>query len=65
MMGHMTMEEIDKTALAEIEEDDLPPGATKTLEYTFTKPAPAGQLEFACHVEGHYEAGMHEPIVVK
>jgi uncharacterized cupredoxin-like copper-binding protein len=63
--GNMTMEQMDEMALAHIEADDLPPGATKTLDYTFTKPYPAGQLEFACHVTGHYEAGMHTPIVVK
>ena len=43
---------------------DLPPGATETLEITFTTPAPAGTLELACYVPGHYEAGMHLPIAV-
>jgi uncharacterized cupredoxin-like copper-binding protein len=54
-----------KTALAGILGKDLTPGATKTLDYTFTQPAPAGKLEFACHLPGHYDAGMHLPIVVK
>ena len=61
----MTMEEMDAMALAYVEEDELPPGATQTLDYTFTGPAPAGSLEFACHTEGHYEAGMRLPITVK
>lgn len=65
MMMNMDMEEMDKMALAMIEEDELTPGATKTLDYTFTEPAPAGTLEFACHVEGHYVAGMKLPITVK
>ena len=61
----MSMEEMDKMALAVVEEDDLPPGATYTLDYTFTEPAPAGSLEFSCHIQGHYEAGMLLPIDVK
>lgn len=61
----MSMGEMDEMAVAMIEEDELPPGATKTIEITFQEPAPAGTLEFACHVEGHYEAGMKLPITVK
>lgn len=34
-------------------------------EYIFTNPAQAGTLEFACHLPGHYEAGMKLAIVVK
>jgi len=64
-MEDMTMEEMDAMALAHVEEDDLPPGATQTLDYTFTEPAPAGGLEMSCHIEGHYEAGMKLPITVK
>jgi len=65
MSMNMSMEQMDKMALAMIEEDELTPGATKTLDYTFTEPAPAGTLEFSCHVEGHYVAGMKLPITVK
>jgi len=61
----MSMEEMDEMALAVVEEDDLPPGATYTLDYTFTEPAPAGSLEFSCHIPGHYEAGMLLSITVK
>jgi uncharacterized cupredoxin-like copper-binding protein len=61
----MDMEEMDKMALALIEEDDLPVGATATLDYTFTEPAASGELEFACHTPGHYEAGMKLPIIVE
>ncbi len=56
---------LPKEALAGILGKDLTPGATKTLDYTFTQPAPAGKLEFACHLPGHYDAGMHLPITVK
>jgi len=58
-------EELDEFALAVIEEDRLTPGTIKSFDYTFIEPAPTGSLEFACHVEGHYEAGMHLPITVK
>jgi uncharacterized cupredoxin-like copper-binding protein len=54
-----------KQAVGGISGDQLTPGTTKTLDVTFTKPAPAGTLEFACHLPGHYEAGMRLPIVVK
>lgn len=63
-MGQMAMEEAHHLALGLIDEEDLPPGATETLEITFTTPAPAGTLELACYVPGHYEAGMHLPIAV-
>ena len=53
------------SALAGISGQDLQAGASKTLDYTFTKAAPAGTLEFACHLPGHYDAGMHLPIVVQ
>ena len=61
----MSMEEMDEMALAVAEEDDLPPGASYTLDYTFTESAPTGSLEFSCHIPGHYEAGMLLPITVK
>ena len=54
-----------KLAVASISAQQLQPGATATLDVTFTKAAPAGTLEFACHLPGHYEAGMKLPIVVK
>lgn len=49
-------------ALFEVKEDDLPPGATVTREYTF---AQAGEFEFACRVPGHYQAGQMLRINVK
>jgi len=61
----MSMEEMDEMALAFVEEDELTPGASQTLDYTFTEPASAGSLEIACHTSGHYEAGMKFPITVE
>lgn len=65
MGGMMSEEQMHEMALLEIEEDELPPGTTKTIEFTFSEAAPEGKLEFACHVEGHYEAGMHRGIIVQ
>ncbi|MGE5124274.1 MAG: hypothetical protein ACM3H7_07120 [Acidobacteriaceae bacterium] len=59
------MEEMDAKALAHIEEDDLQPGQTASLDYTFTQAYPQGSLEFACHLLGHYEQGMVLAIDVK
>lgn len=57
-------DQVQKAALAGLGQNDLTPGATKSFDYTFTDAAPAGKLELACHLPGHYEAGMHLPIVV-
>jgi LPXTG-motif cell wall-anchored protein len=37
------------------EAEDIEPGATRTVEWTIPE---AGKYQLACHVEGHYEAGM-------
>jgi len=58
----MTMDDIHKTALTHTE--FINSGSTKTLNFTFPQSAPAGKLEFACHIEGHYASGMHLSIVV-
>lgn len=57
-----TMDQVYQGALTYIY--NIAPGQTKTLDYTFTNTAPTGMLEFSCHYGGHYEAGMHAPIVV-
>jgi uncharacterized cupredoxin-like copper-binding protein len=61
----MTMAEMDKMTLHRIDASQLPPGATQSFDLTFTNPAPAGQLECACHIGNHYQLGMHTPITVK
>jgi len=59
----MPQGEIDeKKALIMVEDTELLPGTSVTKEFTFTQP---GNYEFACHVAGHYEAGMHLNILVK
>lgn len=62
MMPGMSMDEMHKMAVAVI--DMLAPGETKTIDVTFP-PADAGKpLELACHMPGHYEAGMKKGITV-
>lgn len=63
--GVMDMEEMDEMALYVIEEDDLEAGATVEFDYTFPASAAGDTLEFACHLAGHYELGMHAPITVQ
>lgn len=63
--GMMTMEEMDAMARGMVEADDLPAGTTASFDYTFTSDDVGTPLELACHVEGHYEAGMVLPITVE
>lgn len=51
-------------ALLHVAQDQLNPGAVVTIDYVFIQPASAGDLEFACHLAGHYEAGMLLPIAI-
>jgi uncharacterized cupredoxin-like copper-binding protein len=64
MSDPVSPETVLADSVAHVSQDQLNPGATATLDYTFTKAYPAGTLEFACHLPGHYEAGMHTGIVV-
>jgi uncharacterized cupredoxin-like copper-binding protein len=48
-------------ALVGLQPDKLTPGATVTVDYTFTSP---GSYEMVCLLPGHYDAGMHTPITV-
>lgn len=61
--GAMNMGEMDQAAVAAISADDLVPGATVEQTVRFPSPGEA-QLEAACYLAGHYEAGMKLPIVV-
>jgi uncharacterized cupredoxin-like copper-binding protein len=50
----------------EMEHDDpnavrLEPGATGEILWTFSN---KGTFEFACLIPGHYDAGMHGPLIV-
>lgn len=65
MDGQVTPDQVKSASLARVTEEQLPPGGTTTMDYTFEKAYPAGALELACHLPGHHEAGMHLGIVVK
>jgi len=58
--------EKDEDAVSLLDADQIAGGQTKTLDvFTFKNPAPAGTLEIECSYPGHYEGGMHTPIVVE
>ncbi len=59
----MLMEE--GVVLAAVEAHDLQPGESASFEYTFTAKTGFGEIEFACHLEGHYEEGMFLPMWVQ
>ena len=61
----MNTGKLDKTALAMIDASDLSLATTASFDYTFTRTASSGGLEFAGHTPGHYEMGMKLPITVK
>jgi uncharacterized cupredoxin-like copper-binding protein len=61
--GHESHEDMDTVAL--LHEDELDAGQSRTIDFTFKQPAPAGTLEFECSYPHHYEEGMHIPIVVE
>jgi uncharacterized cupredoxin-like copper-binding protein len=53
-----TASEDERDAAKLFEVSELETGKSGTADYTFTQPYPAGVMEFACHVPGHYESGM-------
>jgi uncharacterized cupredoxin-like copper-binding protein len=55
-MSGMPMGNMDSMALAKV--DNIAPGQTKTLDYTFPASAAGSHPQFACYYPGHYEAGM-------
>lgn len=44
-----------------VSQDQLTPGATITVEFTFDQ---VGDFQFGCYIPGHYEAGMFTQISV-
>jgi uncharacterized cupredoxin-like copper-binding protein len=44
------------------EAENIQPGASKTMTWTFTEP---GAYQAACHIKGHFEAGMMLPFTVE
>lgn len=62
--GSMTAAEMEAAALAMVQQSDLPSGGTAEFDLTFDQTYSKGSLELACHLPGHYEAGMHTSITV-
>ena len=62
--GAVSLEASRARALGVIEARNLAPGGTHALDLAFDRAYPAGSLELACHIVGHYEAGQRLPIVV-
>jgi len=54
-------DEDEGNLLFEVEEDELPSGATLVREFTFAEP---GLYDFACYMPGHYDGGMVLPVRV-
>lgn len=59
--GHAEEQDHDMGGMLHVGESQLTPGATVTIEHTFTEP---GEYEFGCYLPGHYAAGMHTKISV-
>ncbi len=51
-------------ALLAVPQDQLAPGASATVEFTFPDSAAGQQLEFSCLIRRHYEDGMRVDITV-
>ncbi|MBA2679135.1 MAG: hypothetical protein H0U76_12155 [Ktedonobacteraceae bacterium] len=61
-MSGMGMGDMDKMALAKVE--NIAPGQSATLDYTFPASASGSHPELTCYYPGHYEAGMKQTVTV-
>lgn len=62
-MSTMSMGNMDKLALAEVE--NIAPGTSITLNYTFPASMANSHPQFACYYQGHYMAGMRLNVAVR
>jgi uncharacterized cupredoxin-like copper-binding protein len=51
-------------ALLAVDETQIPPGSSTTVEFAFPDSAVGGDLEFSCLIRRHYEDGMRLDITV-
>jgi uncharacterized cupredoxin-like copper-binding protein len=51
-------------ALLAVDETQIPPGSSITVEFTFPDSAAGADLEFSCLIRRHYEDGMWQDITV-
>jgi uncharacterized cupredoxin-like copper-binding protein len=61
-MAGLSIDDMHKIALHTI--DAVAPGETKAFDYTFASSMKGPGVEFACHLPGHYTAGLKFPITV-
>jgi uncharacterized cupredoxin-like copper-binding protein len=61
--GSQNEKDLDAQSL--LDADQLVAGQSRTIDFTFKNPAPAGTLEIECSYPGHYDGGMHVAIVVE
>jgi uncharacterized cupredoxin-like copper-binding protein len=52
------------SALLKVDQDQLSPGASATVQYTFPDSAAGQPLEFSCLIKRHYEDQMYLAITV-
>ncbi|TAH53027.1 MAG: hypothetical protein EYC68_05040 [Chloroflexota bacterium] len=63
-MSHSAMPGMDESVVVQVNQDELAPGATRTVDVVFKEDTRGAPLEMACHIPGHYEAGMKLDIAV-
>ena len=51
-------------ALLAVDETQIPPGSSLTVDFTFPDSAAGATLEFSCLIRRHYEDGMRQDITV-
>jgi uncharacterized cupredoxin-like copper-binding protein len=51
-------------ALLAVDETQIPPGSSVTVEFTFPQSSAGATLEFSCLIRRHYEDGMRQDITV-
>jgi uncharacterized cupredoxin-like copper-binding protein len=61
-MPGMSMGDMDTMALAKVE--NIAPGQTTSLDYTFADKIKGSHPQFVCYYPGHYEAGMKLDVTV-
>jgi uncharacterized cupredoxin-like copper-binding protein len=59
-----SLEEALNKALLAVPQEQLGPGQTATVEFTFPDSAAGQMLEFSCLIRRHYEDGMKVDITV-
>ncbi len=61
-MSGSSMGSMDTMALAKV--DNITPGQTVTLDYTFSSQTAGSHPQFGCFYPGHYDAGMKLDLTV-